>query len=71
MAAVPRLTVLNLYHMTWTEDAIGVGPIMLATNLPHLRVLNVPGRALVRNTVHATHRAIDVECHPLSLHLSV
>ena len=66
LAALPRLTVLNLRHMTWAEDAVGAGPTLLATTLPHLRVLNVPGRALVRITLHATV-LIAVTALPLSL----
>ena len=54
LAALPQLTVLNLHRLTWAEDAIGAGVTLLATILPRLRVLNVPDRALVRSTVHAT-----------------
>ena len=66
LAALPRLTVLNLYHMTWAEDTISMSATLLATILPRLRVLNIPGRALVRSTVHATV-LIDVKTPPLSL----
>lgn len=53
LAALPRLAVLNLYGTTWTEDAVSVGPTLLAANLPHLRILNAPHEALVRTTLHA------------------
>jgi hypothetical protein len=53
LTALPRLAVLNLEFMTWAEDAINTGPTLLAANMPHLRVLNVPYRAQVRTAMCA------------------
>ena len=64
LAALPRLTVLNLHRMTWAEDAISAGPTLLATSLPRLRVLNVPDQALVCSMVHATVPLMSCnQCH--------
>ena len=53
LTALPRLAVLNLEFMTWAEDAINMGPTLLAANMPHLRVLNTPYRAQVRTALFA------------------
>ena len=47
VAALPRLTVLNLYHLRWAEDAVNLGLGWLAARLPCLRVLNAPRNVLV------------------------
>jgi hypothetical protein len=49
LAALPRLTVVNLYFLDWANDAIGAGPTLLAASLPRLRVLNAPSEVLVRS----------------------
>ena len=54
MAALPGLTVLNLYHLEWEEDT-EVGLAWLVACLPRLRILNAPDRVLVRQ-----HRLPDV-----------
>lgn len=53
LAALPRLTVLNLYHTTWAKAAINSGLSVLAANLPRLRILNAPSDALLRTTLSA------------------
>ena len=53
LATLPRLVVLNLCRTTWTNDAISIGPTLLAAKLSHLRVLSAPCEALVRITTHA------------------
>ena len=49
LAALPRLTVLNLQNVFWAEDA-EVAPALarLVAHLPRLRVMNAPDDVLVR-----------------------
>jgi hypothetical protein len=48
LAALRQLTVLNLRHLRWADDAVGSGLAWLAARLPRLRVLNAPDTVLVR-----------------------
>lgn len=48
LAALPRLTVLNVYHVDWAEDAGKPGLGQLVARLPHLRVRNLPSDVLAR-----------------------
>ena len=48
LAALPRLTQLNLYHLHWAGDAVQLGLGWLAAQLPRLKVLNCPDDVLVR-----------------------
>jgi hypothetical protein len=48
LAALPQLTVLNLFDVRWEDDATGFGLAWLAVRLPRLRVLNAPDTVLVR-----------------------
>ena len=48
LAALPRLSVLNLRHVHWAEDAVKMGLPWLAARLQRVRVLNAPQDVMVR-----------------------
>lgn len=48
LAALPNLSMLNLYRLPWAEDAVKLGLGWLVAHLPHLRVLNASQDMLVR-----------------------
>jgi hypothetical protein len=48
LAALPKLSMLNLYTMPWAEDAVKLGLGRLVARMPQLRVLNASHDVLVR-----------------------
>ena len=51
LAELPRLTALNLFHVSWASNARALGLGWLAARLPGLRVLNAPPEVMVRSDI--------------------
>lgn len=79
LTALPRLVMLDLYHLPWAEDAVELGVGWLVARLPRLRALNAPPEVLVQpwplpqhfvQSPGTLHRPAEFEdCHNIVLQL--
>ena len=66
LAALPRLSVLNLRHVHWAEDAVRMGLPWLAARSQRLRILHAPQGVMVRLFLLCSRPALS--CVPDVLH---